>query len=92
MNTKTMIVSVLAGLALVGPAVAYAQSDNEAALSSDARYCSMLQRGYVAAHPNMLLSDGTIAQPADCAGDPEGTIANLTAQMHEENMPVPPRP
>jgi hypothetical protein len=89
---KTLIISAVAGLALALPVATYAQSDNETGLSADARYCGRLAQDYAAAHPAMLLSDGTMEQKPDCLGDPEGTIASITSQMNEERMPIPPRP
>jgi hypothetical protein len=89
---KPVIVSLVAGLALALPAAANAQSDNEAGLASDARYCARLEQDYVSTHPNARLSDGTVDLKADCVGDPEGGISNIATQMHEENMAVPPRP
>ncbi len=89
---KIAIISVVAGLALVLPAAANAQSDNETGLSADARYCTQLSQDYASRHPETRLSDGTLEQKPDCVGNPEGTIANITGQMQEEHMPVPPRP
>jgi hypothetical protein len=88
---KTVIASLIAGLAFALPTVASAQ-DNGNALAHDARYCQRLEQAYVDTHPAARLSDGSIDQKVDCLGDPEGGIADLTSQMQEENMAVPPRP
>ena len=88
---KTTMMSTLAGLALVFPAAAYAQ-DREAGLSASARYCMKLEQGYVAAHPATRLSDGTIDLNADCIGNPEGGVSDISLQMQLESMPIPARP
>ncbi len=87
-----MMVSALAGLALALPAVAHAQTANEAVLSSDARYCMKLEQGYVATHPSSRLSDGTLDLKADCEGNPEGGISDISIQMQSEGMPIATRP
>jgi len=85
------MMSALAGLALALPAAAYSQ-DSEAGLSTDSRFCMKLERAYVATHPAARLSDGTIDVKADCVGNPEGGISDISLQMHSEGMPVPARP
>jgi len=89
---KTLTISVLAGLAFALPVVANAQSDNSAALASDARYCQALVQDYASIHQSAVLPDGSGDPIVYCEADPTGAIAHITGQMRDENIPVPPRP
>ena len=89
---KALTISVLAGLAFALPVAANAQSDNSAALASDARYCAALLQNYASAHQGVMLPDASGDPRAYCEANPTGAVANITTRMRDENIPVPPRP
>jgi hypothetical protein len=90
---KVLTISALAGLAFSLPAVANAQSDNSAALASDARYCAALVQNYASAHQGAtVLPDGSSDPSLFCEANPTGAVASITTRMRDENMPIPPRP
>jgi hypothetical protein len=86
---KTVIISLVSGLAFALPIAASAQSDNEAALAASARYCRTLVQTYGALHQGETLPDGMLNQAKFCESDPQGAINNITLQMNEEHIPVP---
>jgi hypothetical protein len=86
---KTLIISAVVGMAFALPMTASAQSDNESILAAQAHYCRGLVQDYAALHGGDGLPDGMKNQAQFCESDPQGAIANITAQMQEEHMPVP---
>ena len=86
---KALVVSLVTGLAFALPVAASAQTDNEVALSHNARYCRSLIQDYATLHQGEGLPDGMKNQAEFCESDPQGATANIILQMNEEHIPVP---